>query len=155
MEQKYNINKAFTLIELLVVMAIIGILIAMSTFGLQNARKGARDARRQSDLETIRQAFEAYKSDCNFYPSALPAVGSSITNALAPCSSSGNTYLRSVPGDPIATNSYIYQPSSCSGSNCSQYKLWARLENPPTAASYCTSPPSCGGATCNYCVINP
>ena len=63
-----RIKKGFTLIELLVVISIIGILIAVSIFGLSGARESARDARRKSDLELIRSGLELYRADCNAYP---------------------------------------------------------------------------------------
>ena len=69
--------KGFTLIELLVVVSIIGILIALSIFGLQGARESSRDARRKADLETIRSGLEIYKADCNDYPPASKVVGGS------------------------------------------------------------------------------
>ncbi|MCK4588676.1 prepilin-type N-terminal cleavage/methylation domain-containing protein, partial [Candidatus Woesebacteria bacterium] len=61
-------KKGFTLIELLVVISIIGILLALSIFGLQGARKSARDSKRKADIELIRSGIEIYKADCNVYP---------------------------------------------------------------------------------------
>ena len=48
-------NKGFTLIELLVVISIVGILLGLSIFSLQNSKKSGRDAKRKSDLELIRK----------------------------------------------------------------------------------------------------
>ena len=130
-------ESAFTLIELLVVISIIGILIALSIFGLQGARTASRDARRKADLEQIRSALEIYKSDCSKYPDALDWGGTlvgGVTPPLASCSSD-NTYMAQVPNDPLAPNQgYTY-----SKSDDTHYSLCATLEQ--TAASYCVSNP--------------
>ena len=52
---------------LLVVIVIISILIGMSVFGIQGARKNSRDARRKSDLEQLRSALELYRADNGGY----------------------------------------------------------------------------------------
>ena len=71
-------NRGFTLIELLIVIAIIGIILAISAFGLTGARESSRDAKRKADLETIRGGLELYKSDCNSYPATLPSPGNPL-----------------------------------------------------------------------------
>ena len=84
-----KIYKAFTLIELLVVISIIGILIAISIFGLSGARESARDARRKSDLELIRSGLELYKADCNTYPGSI-TFGNSLIGTINCGSSCGS-----------------------------------------------------------------
>jgi len=143
-------NNAFTLIELLVVISIIGILLALSVFGLQGARESSRDAKRKSDLESIRSGLEIFKADCDKYyigvsiPSPLIGIPAYSSSCLA-----ANTYISSVPTDPIpGTHSYAYS------SDGTTYILCASLENPPSpAATGCVG--SCGTAACNYKVINP
>jgi len=145
-----SINSAFTLIELLVVMAIIGVLTSMSVFAMQGARESGRNANRKGDLEAIKQAFELFKSDCGRYPSALPAVGSSLTGSAAlGCSpANSNVYLTARPGDVISGRLYSYTPN---GSRTA-FTLCTALEGEGTSATGCGS---CGSAPCTYKVTNP
>ncbi len=97
---------AFTLIELLVVISIMGLLLALSVYGIQSARRASHDARRKSDLEQIRSGLEMYKSDCNSYPATLGLTlkgNGSGTN----CSTS-NIYIDEVPTDPKSDGVYDY-----------------------------------------------
>ncbi len=143
-------KKGFTLIELLVVISIIGILMAISIFGLQGARESSRDAKRKADLELIRSGIEIYKSDCDSYPvdvgSSLPSPlvgdGSKTTCAVA------NTYIKSVPSDPTdPTRTYIYI------SDGTDYEICASLEQ-GTDITTCGGNSNCG-ETCNYKVVSP
>ena len=72
----------FTLIELLVVISIMGILLALSVFGMQDARRASRDGKRKADIEQIRSALEMYKADCGKYPLTAGVVpGSPLTGS--------------------------------------------------------------------------
>src|SRR6185369_7428050 len=105
------IKKGFTLIELLITIAIIGILVGISIFGLQGARESARDSKRKSDLELIRSGIETYRSDCSTYPATLPTGGSALTGTTAPpaACSTANIYISAMPQDPTpTTRSYKY-----------------------------------------------
>jgi len=145
-------KKGFTLIELLIVIAIIGILTGISTFGLSQARQAARDGKRKNDLEYIRSGIETYRADCGTYPLNLPAANSPLTgtNPSGNCSTS-NTYITSVPSDPLSpSHSYLYSSSNGGAS----YIICASLEGGTTTIN-CSGP--CGGAgvSCNYKVTNP
>ncbi len=135
-------KKGFTLIELLVVISIIGILLALSIFGLQGARESARDSKRKADLELIRSGLEFYKSDCNAYPASL---GTSLVGSGSPASCDG-TYIAEVPTDPLPDRNYSY------ASDGMTYTLCAALEDSPGMDT--TGCSSCG-VTCNYKVTNP
>lgn len=159
-------SSAFTLIELLVVISIIGILIALSVFGLQGARESARDARRKADLELIRSGLEIYKSDCGSYPTTghfnpnyapyidpdgkLTGDGSSTSCATT------NVYISSTPEDPLwDKRRYSYVRKSADPYH---YTICAALEQLPVSET----PPdlNCGGCgiegkSCNYVVKNP
>lgn len=143
-------RKGFTLIELLVVISIIGILIGLSVFGLQGARKASRDAVRKADLEQIRSGLGMYKADCNVYPTSLD-LSSSISlkgdGTTSSCATT-NVYITATPIDPISPAAgYIY---SSDGVN---YSICASLEEGGVTVSCGSS--DCGGATCNYKVTNP
>lgn len=146
-------RKGFTLIELLVVISIIGVLIALSIFGLQGARESARDARRSADLEEIRSGLEIYKSDCNRYPTRAPTgeLTGSLVGTGTPTSCSGsNTYISKIPQDPASpSQSYLYYSE-----NGTSYELCASLEKGGTS-QICGGSSSCGGLGCNYKVTSP
>lgn len=139
----------FTLVELLVVISIIGVVVALSLFGLTGARESARDAKRKSDLELIRASIETYRSDCSTYPAALtsPLIGSDPPPAIC---STGNTYLTSAPLDPLSpSQNYLYYSDGVI------YEICSHLES-----SQATNTVTCGGSsncgkTCNYKVTNP
>jgi len=135
-------DRAFTLIELLVVISIIGILISISLFGIGNARKSSRDAKRKSDLETIRSALEMYKADVGGYPANAPDPGH-------PLQYQDNEYLASWPEDPLPARSYAYY------SNQVTYTVCAALETDTRLEAKCTDM-NCGeDVTCSYAVENP
>lgn len=137
--------KAFTLIELLVVISIIGILIAVSIFGLSGAREAARDARRKSDLQLIQSGLEIYRADCNAYPASL---GTSLVGSGTPSTCAvANTYISSIPLDPITTNLYRYATTA------SGYEICASLEQGSGTVT-CGGSSNCG-TTCNYKITNP
>jgi len=144
-------KKGFTLIELLIVLAIIGILVTISSFALQEARRSARDARRKSDLEQIRSAIALYRSDCGEYPLSLtfssPLVGD---DSSLSCSSS-NVYISEVPNDPQEPDRNYFYVRITSAT----YAVCTALERPP-GPSPAPVPSDCGscGKSCNYKVTN-
>ncbi len=147
-----TVKLGFTLIELLVVISIIGILVAVSVFGLQGARETSRDSRRKADLEQIRSGIEIYKSDCNVYPGALTAGSQLKGDGSVPACSSNNTYITAVPDDPTSPGrNYLYY------SNGTIYEICASLEQVQSGGTeLCGGSSTCGsGAPCNYKVINP
>lgn len=69
-------HKGFTFIELLVVITIIGVVFAAGIVSYTSISKNSRNARRKSDLESIRQALEMCRSIDKEYPAA---IGTSVT----------------------------------------------------------------------------
>ena len=150
-----RIKKGFTLIELLVVISIIGILIAVSIFGLSGARESARDARRKSDLELIRSGLELYRADCNAYPTTAvltyPLPASLVGKGTSTSCKTTNTYISAIPTDPTDRR-YRYSTTSTGG-----YEICAALEQGSGSISCGTSSASATlcGKSCNYKVSNP
>ncbi len=147
LRKNLSAQAGFTLIELLVVITIIGILLAISIFGLIGARESARDAKRKTDLEQIRSGIEVYKSDCNVYPSSL---GTTLAGSGSPTTCPAtNIYIAATPVDPLSpARAYLYY------SNGSIYEVCASLEG-GTASVTCGGSSACGSSTCNYKVTNP
>jgi len=143
-KHKAKYTNGFTLIELLVVISIIGILISLSLFGIQNSRKSARDAKRKSDLESIRSSLEMYKADNGKYPSTSSGMDAS--------SLAISSYISSIPTDPISGRIYVYSCTNVRGSNCLAYDLCASLE---TGSGSLSCGISCGTSSCNYKITNP
>ena len=136
-KEELNKNNGFTLIELLVVISIIGIILGLSIFSMQNSKKAGRDAKRKSDLELIRSGLELYKSDIGLYPDSL---GSTLEEG-------GVVYITEVPEDPIASErNYSFS------SDGNTYTICAALEQEVEVL-----PEGCGscGETCSYKVTNP
>ena len=151
---RIKIFSGYTLIELLVVISVIAILLGLSLFSIDAARKSSRDSRRRADLELIRSALELYKADCNVYPSSITFGGSLSGGGVgvpATCGV-GNTYMSSIPLDPKnPARLYIYNR----GLTATTYELCSALEQTSGTAT-CGGGGICGtGVTCNYKVTNP
>lgn len=102
----YKNTRGFTLIELLVVIAIITVLASLILAAMQQAQKGARDTRRQSDLSQYKTALAQYAGKNNgTYPvSALVSISSSSE----PYSSLSGEYLPNYVDDPRTGQHYRY-----------------------------------------------
>jgi prepilin-type N-terminal cleavage/methylation domain-containing protein len=128
-------ERGFTLIEILIVVAIIAILASIVIVGLGPAQQSGRDARRISDLQSMRNALQLYYNKCGLYPGdsscAAGSPGTSWTAFEATLVSSGLGFSSSsLPEDPSSGRSYEYAYPT---GNLS-YILAASLENSGNAA---------------------
>lgn len=101
-------KKGFTLIELLVVIAIISLLSSIVLSSLNTARGKARDAARTASILQVKTALQLYYIDNNgTYPTSADVVLDTALNAFLV-----STYIRQLPVDPIAGQSYRYYNAS-------------------------------------------
>lgn len=135
MIDKLNSRKGFTLIELLVVIAIIGLLASVILASLKEARERASYSKLASEMHSVQNALELYRSDNSNYPTAVSGNlikdmidASLVPNNYIPSSNietdvlTGDIYYRDDQGlncgDPvgISSNDYlIYVRSSLEG----------------------------------------
>lgn len=117
-----KIRNGFTLIELMVVIAIIGILTALVTVNLQDARERARDVQRKADVKSIQQALELYKNDR--IPQVYPPTASWRTDLTT------GGYIKAIPADPTYASSGSWEDYSYTrGVDPLEFSLVACLEN--------------------------
>lgn len=115
----------FTLIELLAVVTIIGILFAVGLVSYTNAARNARDNRRRTDIENLRQALVLYRSDTGCYPELLVQLGADYWSG-------------SLPNDPQNGNPYSYNGTGAPSATCNgidffnEFTLSAQLEDGTT-----------------------
>ncbi|XKT74850.1 MAG: type II secretion system protein [Patescibacteria group bacterium UBA2103] len=151
-------KRGFTLIELLVVVAIIGMLSSVVLSSLNQARSGARDARRAQDIKQFQAALELYYNDNNSYPVsgwAHSSGGTNWTNLQTALSS----YITSLPTDPINTAGgagynndqyvYSYYASGYGGSGQWYMIIW-ELENSNQAFEGTDGVTACNGQVFHY-----
>jgi prepilin-type N-terminal cleavage/methylation domain-containing protein len=161
-------RKGFTLIEILIVVAIIAILASIVIVGLGPAQQSGRDARRISDLQSIRTALQLYYGKCGFYPGgavssgACPSSWANVDFATMAGEIEGtdnNFGVSVIPNDPTVGATYYYS----SFSNGTTYTLGTVLENPNNSAingNYNASAPvnvpaNMPGSTCKTTSSNP
>ena len=131
-------NKGFTLIELMISLSIIAVLSMAGFFSYQTLRANTRDQARLRDLNSVKQALEAYRGDNRQYPTDL--------SSLVP------KYMTAVPHDPqyssADTSSPDYKYQKLSGTD---YVVCGLKENGSTftAPSGCSSLKCTPGKTCN------
>jgi prepilin-type N-terminal cleavage/methylation domain-containing protein len=89
---KQQKRSGFTLIELLVVSTIIVVLGMIGMASFANASKGARDGKRKSDMETIRQAAILYKQQYGSYPASIGTMEGSYLSQPIPADPGSYTY---------------------------------------------------------------
>lgn len=122
-------NLGFSLIELLVVVTIIIVLTTIGLVSYRQASRGSRNAKRKSDLETVRQALVLYRNDEGSYP-AGSNFGSMLTTI-------GDYISFDSLTDPKSPT-YDYAYTSADGSI---FELCATLETSAGTDPYCIDNP--------------
>lgn len=127
------IKRGFTLIELLIVITIIGILSALVLTNIQGVRERARDARRKSDLGSIKTALRLYYNDFKSFPESNNGQINGCGTGTSACPwgdtfASDNIYMNILPLDPSSsdTNPITYTYVQISPDS---YTITAELEN--------------------------
>jgi len=118
-------RRGFTLMEILIAIAIIAILTAIGIVSYGSINRGARNAKRKSDIGQIQSALELYRSDFGYYP----AINTSAMNDAANLEDSTDfvTYLSKVPTDPKSIP-YRYQATGLNEGQYYGYCIAATLE---------------------------
>lgn len=132
---KDNSRRGFTLIELLVVIAIIGILAGTLIYSYSGVRGRARDAKRISELDQVKQALQLYSQDNTTYPVEATCTDiSTMTSTFQPTGKPA--YLPQIPSDPNVGTGSTW-PNYCYISpDGSRFTLWAKLETATNTQAY-------------------
>jgi general secretion pathway protein G len=123
--KKTRLFPAFTMIELLVVATIMIVLTTIALVSYRSATQNSRNAKRKTDLQTVRQALVLYRSDNGCYPPS-----STFLAMLTVISE----YLTDTPYDPLGSASaplYTYTPvgaGDCGSGQATGFTLGAVLE---------------------------
>ncbi|OGC61259.1 hypothetical protein A2890_02230 [candidate division WWE3 bacterium RIFCSPLOWO2_01_FULL_53_14] len=120
----------FTLLELLVVITIIGLLASVGLASFTRAQARARDAKRQSDITSVRTALEIFYAENNVYPDTGGGWQNieTILDTLIP------TFIKVLPADPGGEGlPYRYRSVTNQG-----YCLGGKLETATATSTTCT-----------------
>jgi prepilin-type N-terminal cleavage/methylation domain-containing protein len=85
-----KIDAGFTILELLVVISIIGLLSSVMMIAVNNARVGARDAKRRDDSLAIRTALQWFYHENGYYPTPGDTSGNGNGNGNGQGQGNGN-----------------------------------------------------------------
>ncbi len=122
--KKGNKKLGFTLIELLLVIAIIGILVFVTSSSFITSQQKSRDASRKSELNSLAGALNMYFADKGYFPEESYMSGK--ISGQGEFSEDGIVYMKKVPkGDASGMKAMRYEVSSTGKS----FRLYTNLEN--------------------------
>ncbi len=101
MSAQSNQVKGFTLVELLIVISIIAILSVIGITVFSGIQKGARDARRKADIDSIAKAYEVKYSAIGTYPGL---TDNDFAGRKIPTPYEGGSYFVAGPNATPPTN---------------------------------------------------
>jgi general secretion pathway protein G len=151
--KKRNDTRGLTLVELLIVIVVIGILALLVITTYSGIQAKARNAKRQTDIQSLQTQMEAFFSQNGYYPSRADMNSSSWRTTNMKSLDAGALVDPSSTCDPTATDaaclvsaaaakSYSYDVTDSSGAscettdtNCAQYTLTATYEGTVNGAS--------------------
>lgn len=147
-------NSGFTIVELLIVIVVIGILAAIVITTYAGIQGKARNAKRQTDINSLQTNLEAYYTQNQHYPSNTDMNTATFLSTnmpslqLSALQDPSGTYSGTAPSTTTpwlatapAAKIYSYAPSnsgaSCEASDvtCNEYTITATLE-PSSAGTY-------------------
>lgn len=120
LRKRHSSIQGFTLIELMVVLAIVAVLALLALFGAPKFIARANDARRKSDLKSLKIAFESYYADKKCYPDADVLAAANCGASIPELSA----YVKKIPCDPVTGQPYAYFPT-----DCTSFILYTRLDD--------------------------
>lgn len=141
-------SQGFTIVELLIVIVVIGILALLVITTYSGIQAKARNAKRQTDIQSLQTQLEAFFSQNGYYPS-LTDMNSSSWRSTNMKSLDPNALID--PSNPTQSNtllaapaakSYAYAVTNSSSTSCesddttcAQYTLTATYEGTVNGAS--------------------
>lgn len=145
-------KRGFTLAELMIAVGIMAMLTIAGFVAMQNQTQRARDQRRESDLEQIRQALEQFRltSADRIYPTPTPGEPHIVLSTTL------RNFLSEIPHDPLESTHYryYYEPQNAGQG----YELCARLETGGAGVAGTCGNLVCGqtsGENCNVVLNQP
>lgn len=136
-------NKGFTFVELMVVIAIGSIMFAVATVSFRDISRNSRDARRKSDMESVRQAIELYRSSTGAYPDTGTGIYMDCTSlggsGTGICSAT-QLYMTKTPVDP-KDDATQYTYSSTGTTYQLTSTVMENIDGCPPACSYTVTQP--------------
>jgi general secretion pathway protein G len=130
----------FSLIELLVVATIMIVITTIGLVSYAQSSRNSRNAKRKTDLESVRQALVLYKNDISTYPDPVASDGTNAAFVEILNSASAENIADYISFDSIEDpKSPTYDYTYSSGG--STFELCATLETKTGTDSYCIDNP--------------